>query len=344
MSTQKALELLQLPDECQQFEGQIQSKTSRFLIVEETHDFTVSPRKISTRVYVSSSTELFGAYTFNMISNYIHSYGHGMPVFNGSVMTTNKPRVYGDNGRWMPWQMVELYPSESGGGHSFDVISDIGMNVNTDGTPSNPDNPFVRGGVFYRVQKSITRSSDGTTKTWTSKKQFVRWTVGQLCSVTGMTAEEISYNTRVTFNSVSVSPETHVTSISMDIETLPDNKIRGVFHINGEPATGAPGKVASYGKSCPSFVFRWNLYNEAGRTPYGSSVTASFTSDEDNTVSIVAGAKDMYDPIKRELMFNQSLETNAQVVAYAEFLPAQGKNENAGMVYGLETGIKDIWG
>ena len=342
MSIQKALELLQLPDECARYEGQIQTRTNRALIVEETHDFTVSPKSVSVKTYVSTTSELFGAYTLNLLSNYLHAYGHDIVSIDENMIVTTKPRETGTGGHWFPWQKVELYSNETG--HSFDVISDVGLNVDPiTKLPSDPASPPVRPGVFFRIQKTITRSSSGTIRTWTSKRQFVRWSLEQLKAITGMTEEQIAFNTRMTFNSVVVDPQTHVTSIAMDIEKVSDNQIKGIFHINGEPATGSPNKIASYGKICPSFAFRWNLYNQPGTNAYGASATAGFNASQDNTITLVPGTVDSYNPETKVITYNSQLENDPMIVAYAEFLPAQGKNENAGRSYFVETGMEDIW-
>jgi hypothetical protein len=43
------------------------------------------------------------------------------------------------------------------------------------------------------------------------------------------------------------------------------------------------------------------------------------------------------------LTYNPDLIHEAKVLAYAEFLPAQGKNENVGRVYSLEKNTEVTW-
>ena len=45
-NTQKAIELLGIPQECAIYEGQIQTKTSRSLRVYEVSDFTSGKKKV----------------------------------------------------------------------------------------------------------------------------------------------------------------------------------------------------------------------------------------------------------------------------------------------------------
>lgn len=342
MDRQKALELLRIPNECGVYEGQIQTKTNRYLVIEEVNDFTTGKRVITNNVRVEESTQLFGAYTFNLISAYLHAYGHDVVGVENGVFKTYKPQTV-NGGYWFGWERAEIVPTNTG--YSFDVISNIGVNATATGAQTDPNNPPVRAGVVYKVQVAITKSADGTIKRTTFKKKYVPYTVNQLVALTGMSSEEISYATRVSFNIVPVNPETHVTSIAMDIEAT-ESTLKGIFHINGVPANSITQPlIASYGKVCPSYVFRWILYNSTPTTPtvFGQSALATFDAMADNTITYVSGITDGYDSASKTLTFNAGLSSNATIVATAEFLPAQGKNETAGMTYGLETGLKDLY-
>lgn len=340
MNTQKALELLQIPNDCSPFEGQVRSKTSRSIAVIENYDFTSGKLVRSTSFEVRETNQDFGAYMFNLISNYIHHFNHEYVGLNEfGEIELFKPFQTTSTG-WINWQKVII------NGSSFDVINPIWMNVNRDGSAASVDNPTVNGGYAYRIQRSITRSSDGTIKTYNSKKQYVPYTKQQLMDITGMSDIELAEACRTSFNYVSVNPETHVTSISMDIQRE-NNQYTGTFHINGMPANTLTlsSLTTSYGKPCPSFVFRWLLINSqpSGPTIYGQSALASFTASDNNTVTVQQGSVDSYDPTSKTFTFNPQLEQSASLIAMAEFLPATGKQENAGAIYGLESNLKYVW-
>jgi len=340
----KALELLQLPEDCGQFEGQVTTKTSRHIIINEIQDYTVSPKKITTEVRSAETTQLFGVYTLNLLSMYLHAYGHEVEEVGEGIMKTNKERVFSDSSRWFPWQKVSIEPTTNG--HSYDVISDIGLNAVHDpfgGGTTDFNNPPVRAGVFYKTITTITKSGTGAIKVYTGKKKYVNWTVSQLVEATGMSEAELAVAARTTFNSVKVNPDTHITSIAMGLERPSETSVKGVFHVNGVPVTGSLMKITSYNKMCPSFKFRWNLYNRAGVNAYGSSVMVEFAANADNTINFVAGTTDSFNPDTSTLTYDESLPTNANLVGYAEFLPAQGKNENAGRTIVLESGLEEIW-
>jgi len=200
-------------------------------------------------------------------------------------------------------------------------------------------------GTVYRVQKTITKNSLGQIKTTTGSKKVVSYNRIAFEALTGLSYSEFAAAVRTTFEIVSVSNATHVTSIAMEITSNAENKYRGTFMVNGEPATAASGLITSYGKQWPGFVFMWRLYNDQPTTPNatGASAQAGFAAADDNEITILAGTEDKYDAGLRTFTFNESNPNNAQLIAYAECLPATGKQENWGSVIYPETGLIENW-
>jgi hypothetical protein len=51
----------------------------------------------------------------------------------------------------------------------------------------------------------------------------------------------------------------------------------------------------------------------------------------------------VYDALDKTLTYNPALQEQAALIAYMEFLPANGKNENCGKLLNLETGVEVIF-
>ena len=337
MDTSKALALLQIPDECAAFEGQIRQKKTNFIVIEELHDFTTGKRVITTSWKIASTIESFGAYVYNVVSNYIHHFNYDVVAGSGNVVLQKDAKQV-QNGFWFGESKAEL----SAG--SFRVINDIGMNTTTTGQPTNYDNPPVRAGVVYRVQISRTKGANGVIKTFTGKRSFVPYTVSQLTALTGLSRTQLAEATATEFLITPVNNDTHITSIAMEVQKT-DNVYKGVFHINGVPANEFQGKITSFGVAAPSFVFRWILRNQtpASATVYGQSVLRQYAATADNTILVKSGSADDFDAGLNTLTYDENTTEVATLIAMAEFLPAQGKNENAGSLVNLESGMIEVW-
>jgi hypothetical protein len=336
MDTSKALSLLQIPDDCAAFEGQIRQKKTSFIVIEELNDFTSGKRVITTSWKVASKTESFGAYPYNLISNYIHHFNYD--VIQGEQFTLHKDAVMTDSGRWFGESKAIITPT------SFKVCSDIGLNTTPTGQPTDYNNPPVRAGIVYRVQISKTKGANGAIKTYVGKQSYVPYTVNQLTALTGLTRTQIAELACTEFIITPVNNDTHITSIAMDVEKN-DNVYTGVFHINGVPANSFQGKITSFGAIAPSYAFRWILRNNTPdkATIYGQSAMAQYSASDDNSIFIQAGTEDKIDVATKVLTYDEGTEEVATLIAMAEFLPAQGKNENAGLLINLESGLSEVW-
>ena len=337
MSTQKALELLRIPDECAQYEGQVRTRTTRNIVVVETFDFTSGKLVKSLSWEIRETTVPFGAYAFNLISNYIHHFNHEV-LPDSDVFTLYKPfETRGTS--WFSESKVRI-EAGANGSYNFDVITPPVFNVNRDGSPANIDNPPMRN--ILKVQRSLTKAADGTIKTWTGGAKYVPYTYQQAAEITGMDLTDMAEVTRTTFTILPFSNLTHVTSIAMEI-TNEGNSFGGQFYVNGQVATGGSSLITSYGKPCPSFVFRWVLYNGAGTNSWGGTAVAQFTASAENAIAVVPGMENSYDAGTRTMTYAEGLQENPKLLAMAEFLPATGKQENAGVTFGLESNLIEIW-
>lgn len=344
-NTQKALELLELPDEAAMFEGQVNTKISRFIVVNEYYDFTklVSGKPTITKdITTQSRTEKFGLYVFNYLNSLLHSFNHRFVSFDGSEMVLQKDffvkeTTVGPFAGQVYWHGQEnAFITEAG----IDLIVTPYQNASTNGLPTNYETAPTRSGVVYLQQWAKTKVNGSFVKMGSLKVK--NYTRQQIESMLSMNEQEIAYETRTTFVRTAVNPETHVTSIAMDIEQNGEF-VKGILYINGEKHTdiNESGMITSYGKTWPGFIFDWRLYNDAppAQTLFGSSVTVRFGAQEDNTIKVIAGSGDGYDNQSRTMIYNADNPNMAKLIAYIELLPAQGKNENAGRVYYPETGV-----
>jgi len=353
-NTQKAIELLGIPEECSIYEGQIQTKTSRSLRVYEVSDFTAGRKKVYYEYEFVEKNELFGAYPFNLISNYLYSFGHTPENFEGSTFTTIRPassftvnvgpmigKTYHSG-----WQKTKISPNDKGG-YSFDIYTEPWMNTNTDGTPADMTNPFPLPGTCAKYARSKTKSSTtGEIKIWTSRypvTQTLR--KSDILGLINLSEEEYASKVGWTFNIVTVSNKTHITSIAMDVVDVDLNKKKGIFYINGEDtqSVSASGLITSFNKTNPGYIFQWRLYNGDEQGAYGCTLVAPFTQTQDNTINIAVGSTNSWNATTKTITYNFARPEVAKILAYAEFLPAQGKNECIGRMYNLETGEEYNW-
>jgi hypothetical protein len=353
-NTQKAIEILAIPQECSSFEGQVQTKTTRVLKIYEVADFTSGKKQMYYEFEFSEKNELFGAYPFNLISNYLYYYAHNIVEIREGYMETLKPSsTFTINAGPMSgktyyngWQKTKISPNTKGNGYSFDVITEPWVNTNPDGTPADMTNPLPLPGTCFKYARTKTKTSTGAISIWTSKYPVTQnLRRSDILNIIKMTELEYSSKVSLTFNIVSVSNKTHITSMCMDVVDIDTNKKKGIFYINGEDTqTVSPsGLVTSYGKSYPGYIFQWRLYNGDEQGVYGCTLYKQFAPSEDNTITIIPGGTNSYDATTKTLSYNVSRPEVAKVLAYAEFLPAQGKNENIGRMYNLETSEETNW-
>lgn len=344
MNPTKAMQLLDLPSDVSVFDGQINKKITFSILWTEINDFRTGKKVTTNEFATMSSTQAFGAYAFNLISNYIHAYGC-MPIgwddtndeysmFKEAFDKTITQGPFAGMTYHFPWQKAVLSKSES----KMIVLSDPFIYTNSDGTPTSASDPWI---LLQKQVKTITQS--GTT---TGSRTAVRIKANLFKSMSRWSDLETAINTRTEFPIVKVDTSKFITSIGMDIERPAENQYKGVFHVNGVPANtlSLSTMLTSYGKFCPSYVFQWRLYNSPNANDmYGATKTVSFTASAANTMTCVSGSADGYDTTTKTFTYDPNLPTSASILAYAEFLPAQGKNENVGRIFDLETRVEKTW-
>jgi len=359
MSTQKALELLGLPAELAPYEGQIQTRLTRQLRIYEVSDFTTSPMKTYyTAEIMAPVTQLFGLYPFNYAAGSLYHMGFSAPVQDGSKLVMDRPST------WV------VHPPESGlaGQRVYYVNSKIvfentpeGATLNymwepyetvVDGKAEDMKDPLITAGYYARV---INKGADGQPRiSWTSRyaiKPKRRLRRAEVLKMLGMNIDQLIYALRWTMPVTKVSNETHITSIAMDIEQLPANKLKSVVYINGKDANSFDYKklINSFGKTYDGYMQMYRLNN--GPRPgtstvdnvYGSTLNIGLFATEDSTITVVPGSTNVYNTATKTLTYNPDLQETASLIAYMEFLPAQGKNENVGKELNLETGEERLF-
>ena len=238
MNPTKAMQLLDLPSELSVFEGQVQKKVTYSILWIETNDFRTGKRVTSNSFTTQSSTQSFGAYALNLMSNYIHAYGCTPIGFNddGSEFTMyneSEDKVV-TQGQFAgltyhyPWQKVLINKNTM----RMMVISEPYIFVNTDGTPTPTNDPWI---LVQKQTRTITQTS-----TTMGSKTSVRIKASLFKSMSGYDDLTTAMATRVEFPIVVVDPSKYITSIAMDIEHPSPTQFKGVFHINGVPANTPP--------------------------------------------------------------------------------------------------------
>ena len=105
--------------------------------------------------------------------------------------------------------------------------------------------------------------------------------------------------------------------------------------------------INSFGKTYDGYMYMYRLMNGAGQTTtdnvYGSTLNIPLTPGNDSTINLQAGSTNAYNIATKTLTYNPDLTHDASVIAYMEFLPAGGKNENCGKQLSLETGIETLF-
>lgn len=353
INIEKALEVLGLPAEFEAYNGQIQQRINRGYTIFENNDFSSGKKVITYTVEKRESTEMFGLYPLNLASMMLYTSG-----FTLEGMT--------DKGYHL-WQERKAVLHEPPSGIAGQVVhyveSNIYFNVDrvdftyepyetvVNGIADDMTNPFVR--VQY---KSRLLSKDATGKTvikWTSRAAITpkkRFRLNEFLQLAGITEQELIWNYRITYPIVPVKGETHITSVAMDIEQPTTTSIKSTVYINGIDATKFDYQklITSFGKLCAGYMQQYRLHNgpranQTAMNPYGSTLDIGQNPTGDSTINLQVGGENSWNSGTRTLTYNASLVDDARVLAYMEFLPAQGKNECAGKLISLETGIESMY-
>ena len=354
INIQKALEVLGLPQEMEAYNGQVQSRIYRNIIVYENYDSTSGTMKTYYTVEFAEPTPVaFGLYPFNFAANSIYHMGYSV------VGQTAYGYTIGKAGKWV------THPSNSGlaGQKVYYVAEALHFTPTTieqtyepyetviNGVASDMKDPVMR--VGYRGRLWGKDSTGKTIIKWTSKyaitpkKRLTRSEFLQL--VPGMTMDDVIWKNRVTYNIVPVKGETHITSIAMDIDKPNASTLKSTVYINGIDADTFDYKklVNSFGKTYDGYMYMYRLMNGPGQITtdnvYGSTLNIPLTPGTDSTINLQAGSTNAYNIASKTLTYNPDLSYDASVIAYMEFLPAGGKNENCGKQISLETGIETMF-
>ena len=350
---QKALEILDLPEELAQYDGQIKTRIQRQAWIYEVTDISSSP----TRVYYTlgfdkEKVDLFGMYPLNYLASLINQSGF---IYEGidedGVATLTQPAKFvkheapsGLAGQTVYYVWSQVKASKDGIDFTCEPYETVWKGVADD-----MKDPMMRVGYKARLVK---KGADGKpVVAWTSRHAITpkrRLRRSEFLQIAGMTMEEFAHKTRWTWNRVETDPETHINNIAMDIEQLDGGQIKSVFYINGEDAQTFDYKtlINSFDQTYGGYMWQYRLMNGPSQTidnPYGSTLNIGINPLADSTIKVTAGDKNAWDGNTRTLTYNPDLIHEAKVLAYAEFLPAQGKNENVGRVYSLEKNTEVTW-
>jgi hypothetical protein len=347
-NVQKALENLDLPEEFAQYDGQIKTRIQRQAWIYEVTDISSSPTRVYYTIgYDNDKTDLFGMYPLNYLAGAVHHMGF---VYEGidehGVATLTKPAKFvkheapsGLAGQNVYYVWTQIKASEQGIDYMYEPYETVYQGVADD-----MKDPMIRVGYKARLVK---KGPDGKPMVaWTSKYAITpkrRIRRAEFLQMIGITMEEFMYKTRWTWNRVATDPETHINNISMDIEQIGADQIKSVFYINGVDAQTFNYKtlINSFDKTYDGYMWMYRLHNGPGAITtdnvYGSTLNIGINPQADSTIKVVSGSVHTWDNNTKTLTYNPDLTYNAEIIAYAEFLPAGGKNENVGRTYGLET-------
>lgn len=359
MSTQKALELLGLPAELAPYEGQIQTRLTRQLRIYEVSDFTTSPMKTYyTAEIMAPVTQLFGLYPFNYAAGSLYHMGFSAPVQSGSKLVMERPSTWvvhpaesGLAGQRVYYVAARIVFEDSAEGTSLNYMWEPYETV-LDGKAEDMKDPLITAAYYARV---INKGADGQPRiSWTSRyaiKPKRRLRRAEVLKMLGMNIDQLIYALRWTMPVTKVSNDTHITSIAMDIEQLPSNKLKSVVYINGKDANSFDYKklINSFGKTYDGYMQMYRLNNGPRPTTttvdnvYGSTLNIGVNPLEDSSITVVPGSVNTYDVNTKTLTYNPDLVETAMLIAYMEFLPAGGKNENVGKELNLETGEERLF-
>jgi len=353
-NTQKALELLGLPEEFAAYDGQIKTRIQRQAWIYEVTDTTTSPFKTYyTWGMDADKTDLFGMYPLNYAAGAIAHMGYMYEGIEDGVATLTKPSMFAKHqapsglaGQTVYYVWSQIKMSEQG----IDLISEP-YETTWKGVADDMTDPMIRIGYKARL---IGKGADGKpTVKWTSKyainpKRRIR--KAEFLKLINMPLEDFMYQTRWTWNRVATDPNTHINNIAMDIEQLPGSQVKSVFYINGVDAQTFNYKslINSFDKTYSGYIWMYRLNNGVTVTPgvdnaYGSTLNIGLDPAKDSTITVVPGSVNKWDSMTKTLTYNPDLTYDASLLSYMEFLPAGGKNENTGKEYFLETGIEKLF-
>ena len=353
INLEKALEVLGLPPDFEAYNGQINKRINHGYVVYENNDFSSGKNVITYTVEKTSNTQLFGLYPLNYASMALYNMGFTLEGM------TDKGYHLQSAPKWVTHEP----PSGVAGQTVYYVESNMYFNTDridltyepyetvTNGIAEDMIDPLVR--VQYKSRVLSKNAQGQTVVKWTSRgtiKPKRRLRRAEFLELLGMSEEEMIWNCRVVFPIVPVKGETHITSIAMDIEKVNDTQVKSTVYINGIDANKFNYKVLinSFGQTYGGYKQMYRLYNGERTTPttmnvYGSTIDIGLNPTEDTTLNLQAGGENTYNIINRTLTFNPSLTEEAKLLAYMEFLPANGKNESHGKWLSLETGIESFY-
>jgi hypothetical protein len=358
MSTAKSLDLLGLPQELAPFEGQIQTRVTRSIRIYENNDFTSGKQVVYYTAEIGPEvTSLFGAYPFNLAAGYIY-HGAFSPMGQrpeGYVLFKPSTWVRHEAPSGLAGQNVYYVQSKVTFAHTMQgAVMDFEFEpyeTTWQGKAEDMKDPMIRAAYYARV---ITKGADGKPRvSWTSRNVITpkrRLRRAEVLRLMNMTIDDLMFATRWSYHIAKVSPQTHITSIAMDIEVLPDSQYKSVVYVNGQDVLDFDYRALtnSFGKKYEGFMWMWRLHNGpriGGTTDnvYGSTLNIPLAPDVDSTITVEPGVSNVYDTIEKTLVYNPNLQEQATLLCYMEFLPANGKNEGTGKTYNLETGEERLF-
>lgn len=349
---EKALEVLGLPQEMEAFNGQVQSRIFRTITVFECSDFSTGKQVITYQVQFNEpAPAAFGLYPFNFAAQSIYHMGYAVVGQTSKGYQLNRPA------KWV------VHPAISGlaGQNVYYVEGNLYFTPTTieqtyepyettvNGVAENMIDPLMR--VQYKARVLGKDSTGKTVVKWQSKYAITpkkRLRKAEFLQLVGMSMDEVIWKSRITYNIVPVKMETHITSIGMDIDKPTDNTLNSTVYINGVDASTFNYKtlINSFGKTYDGYMQMYRLNNGVTNytdNVYGSTLNIPLTPGTDTTINLVAGSTNAYNVSSKTLTYNPDLVDEASLIAYMEFLPAGGKNENCGKEISLESGIEKLF-
>jgi hypothetical protein len=350
-NTVKAVELLGLPQEFSQYDGQIKTRTQRQAWIYEVTDTTTYPSKTYyTWGIDADKTDSFGMYPLNYAAGAIAHMGFSYQGIVNGVATLDRPGkfvtstmgMYAGIPVYYVWAQIKM--SQQGIDYLFEPYE-----TTWNGVVDDMKDPMIRIGYKARI---VSKGADGKPYvSWTSKYAInpkKRFRKAEFLQLIGISMEEFMYKTRTSWNRVATNPDTHINNIAMDIEQLPGSKLNAIVYINGVDAKTFNYKtlINSFDQTYTGYMQNYRLYNGPGTTVdnvYGSTLNIGVDPTKDATITTTTGVVNAYNATTKTLTYDPNLVYNASIVAYMEFMPAGGKNENCGKEYFLETGIEKLF-
>jgi hypothetical protein len=344
METQTTLKNLRLPDSMYLFDGLITSTIRRKIVMEDITDIstgkTIKTQTFQIKEMVDDKNK---SYALNRLAWMLHERWIELVSEEADNYIFQRDRnfatievgPFAGNTYWYPGKNYMITPFENK--YKIDLIIDLGASSTTGGVPepTNGENPLV---TVERYTTLITKQSKITSR----RPSFPTYKLEDLCSRMNMTKEQLKNEMVTTFiiDPKNTLATNRICNTSVIAEfTLEENgnlKADGKVFYDGvdTQVTSPSGKITSYDKTYPGHLFRWRLYNnDIVDTSLGTSATVSFSSNSDDSITIVAGDKTSYDSATKTLTYNKNKD--AYLWASFEELPAQGKNWGGEAIYFL---------